>query len=84
MIIVKKKLYFFYIFSTSVYCFYVGRFVGGMAVGALSVAVPPYVAELAQPSVRANLAHCSQLQLTAGILAGYFAGELIILMRDFE
>ncbi|XP_077283533.1 facilitated trehalose transporter Tret1-like [Arctopsyche grandis] len=60
--------------STSVYCFYVGRFVGGVAVGAISVAVPPYVVEMAHPTARDAVGNFYQIQLTSGILFGFLAG----------
>lgn len=62
-------------FSTSVYCFYVGRFVGGVAVGAISVAVPPYVVEMAHPTARDAVGNFYQIQLTSGILFGFLAGK---------
>lgn len=60
--------------SDSVWELYVGRLVAGLAVGATSVAAPLYVTEVSETSVRGALGSLFQLQVTAGILAGYAAG----------
>lgn len=53
---------------------FVGRFIGGIAIGAVSVATPMYIAELAESSIRGALGTLFQLQLTIGVLFGYLAG----------
>ncbi|GBP28758.1 Facilitated trehalose transporter Tret1 [Eumeta japonica] len=60
--------------SPNVYGIYVGRFVGGVALGALSVAVPPYVADIAEPQLLQSLANFYHVQLAAGVLFGYIVG----------
>ncbi|XP_069693151.1 facilitated trehalose transporter Tret1-like [Periplaneta americana] len=61
-------------FSGSVAQLFVGRFLGGFAVGAVSVAAPTYIAELAESSIRGALGTLFQLQITIGVLFGYLAG----------
>ncbi|PSN50532.1 hypothetical protein C0J52_03509 [Blattella germanica] len=61
-------------FSSSVIELYLGRIIGGIAVGAISVATPTYIAELAENSIRGALGTLFQLQITVGILVGYLAG----------
>ncbi|KAL0948001.1 hypothetical protein HGRIS_010623 [Hohenbuehelia grisea] len=48
-----------------------GRFVGGLGVGALSAAVPMYQAEMAPPQIRGSLTATYQLFITFGILTAY-------------
>ena len=67
-------------FSGSVYELYMGRLLGGIAVGAISVAAPTYTAEIAESSIRGALGTLFQLQITLGILFGYIAG----LVGDFR
>ena len=67
-------------FSGSVCELYVGRVLGGIAVGAISVAAPTYIAELAESSIRGALGTLFQLQITVGILFGYVAG----LVEDYR
>ncbi|KAK0471387.1 general substrate transporter [Armillaria novae-zelandiae] len=58
--------------STSVWQqFAVGRLVSGLAVGALSAAVPMYQAETAPPQIRGSLTATYQLFITFGILVAY-------------
>jgi len=61
-------------FGGSVAELFVARFIGGIAIGAMSVAVPMYIAEMAESSIRGALGTLFQLQLTMGILFGYVAG----------
>ncbi|KAF7970911.1 hypothetical protein HWV62_22608 [Athelia sp. TMB] len=51
--------------------FAVGRFVSGLAVGALSAAVPMYQAEAAPAALRGTLTATYQLFITLGILVAY-------------
>ena len=51
--------------------FAVGRFVSGLAVGALSAAVPMYQAEAAPAPLRGTLTATYQLFITLGILVAY-------------
>ena len=56
----------------SIACFYVGRFVAGLGVGALSMLVPMFNAELAPPGIRGSLVALQQLAITFGILISYW------------
>lgn len=51
---------------------YGGRFVTGMGVGSLSMAVPLYNAELAPPEVRGSLVALQQLAITFGIMVSFW------------
>ncbi|XP_050681830.1 facilitated trehalose transporter Tret1-like isoform X2 [Leptidea sinapis] len=60
--------------SPNVYGLYVGRFVGGLAVGAFSVAIPPYVEDIAEDNLRPALANFYHVHFACGILFGYIIG----------
>jgi sugar porter (SP) family MFS transporter len=47
------------------------RFMGGIAVGGVSVLSPMYVAEVSPPALRGRMGAAYQLSITAGILASY-------------
>lgn len=51
-----------------------GRFVTGIGVGAFSMLVPLYNAELAPPEVRGALVAIQQLAITFGIMVSYWIG----------
>ena len=51
-----------------------GRFIAGLGVGALSMLVPMYNAELAPPGIRGSLVALQQLAITFGILVAYWIG----------
>lgn len=51
------------------------RFLAGLVIGAYCVAIPMYVAELAEPKIRGTLGSLFQLQITAGILFEYIVGR---------
>ncbi|RMX91297.1 hypothetical protein D0867_15022, partial [Hortaea werneckii] len=51
-----------------------GRFVTGLGVGAFSMLVPLYNAELAPPEVRGALVALQQLAITFGIMVSYWIG----------
>jgi SP family arabinose:H+ symporter-like MFS transporter len=52
--------------------FLLGRFLGGVAVGGVSVLSPMYVAEVSPPASRGRMGAMYQLSITAGILISYF------------
>lgn len=52
--------------------FLLGRFMGGLSVGGISVLSPMYVAEVSPPAVRGRMGAMYQLSITAGILISYF------------
>jgi SP family arabinose:H+ symporter-like MFS transporter len=49
-----------------------GRFLGGLAVGGVSILSPMYVAEVSPPASRGRMGAMYQLSITAGILISYF------------
>jgi len=55
----------------SVAVFYLFRFIGGMGVGAASMASPLYIAEVAPARVRGTLVALNQLTIITGILMSY-------------
>ena len=58
-------------FATSQFVFISFRVLGGLAVGAVSVLSPMYVAEVAPPKIRGTLITAYQLAITMGILISY-------------
>jgi SP family facilitated glucose transporter-like MFS transporter 8 len=63
-------------FGSSVAELFAGRFIAGVSIGAVSVTVPMYIAELAESSIRGALGTLFQLQMTLGILFGYVVGTV--------
>ncbi|KGB80086.3 hypothetical protein I307_05842 [Cryptococcus deuterogattii 99/473] len=55
-------------------CIYAGRWFTGMGVGALSMLVPMFNAELAPPGIRGSLVALQQLAITFGIMISYWIG----------
>ncbi|BEJ16987.1 hypothetical protein CspHIS471_0603880 [Cutaneotrichosporon sp. HIS471] len=53
--------------NSQIGCIYAGRWFAGMAVGALSMLVPMFNAELAPPGIRGSLVALQQLAITFGI-----------------
>ena len=56
--------------------FMVGRLVIGIALGAISLAVPLYIAETAPPHLRGRLVSINQLAITVGILLSYLLSHV--------
>jgi sugar porter (SP) family MFS transporter len=63
--------------APSVEVLFVGRLVVGIAVGAICVASPVYIAEIAPKARRGGLICIFQLMITVGILAGFLANQAI-------
>ncbi len=53
------------------YSFSVWRFIGGLGVGASSIAVPAYISEIAPPAIRGRLVALYQFQIVFGILVAF-------------
>ncbi|KEP47671.1 putative MFS sugar transporter [Rhizoctonia solani 123E] len=51
---------------------FVGRFITGLGVGSLSMAVPLYNAELAPPEVRGSLVAMQQMSIVTGIMVSFW------------
>ncbi|KIR26193.1 galactose transporter [Cryptococcus deuterogattii 99/473] len=60
--------------NSNVACIYAGRWFAGMGVGALSMLVPMFNAELAPPGIRGSLVALQQLAITSGIMISYWIG----------
>ncbi|CAH0720990.1 unnamed protein product, partial [Brenthis ino] len=60
--------------SPSVYGLYVGRFVGGIAVGAFSVGIPPYVEDIAEKHLLPSLVTFYHVHFACGVLFAYIIG----------
>ena len=57
--------------------FLVARFVGGLAVGAVSLVSPTYIAEVAPAEVRGRLGALYQMSIVTGILVSYCINYLL-------
>ncbi|KAF8983306.1 general substrate transporter [Cyathus striatus] len=53
---------------------FLGRAIGGVGVGALSMLAPLYMAEIAPPEVRGSLLALEQLSIVLGVVLGFWAG----------
>jgi sugar porter (SP) family MFS transporter len=63
--------------APSVEVLFVGRVIVGVAVGAISVVSPVYIAEIAPRARRGGLICIFQLMITVGILAGFLVNQAI-------
>lgn len=69
-------------FATSPYLFSFARFIGGLGVGASSVAVPVYISEITSAHNRGKLVALFQFNLVLGILIAYLSNYWIGLTFD--
>lgn len=63
--------------ATDWYLFLFFRFIGGLGVGASSVAAPMYISEISPPKSRGRLVALFQFNVVFGILIAYFSNYLI-------
>ena len=63
--------------APEIYSLMLFRFIGGLGVGASSVAAPVYIAEIAPPASRGRLTAIFQFNLVIGILIAYVSNYLI-------
>jgi sugar porter (SP) family MFS transporter len=63
--------------ATSFSGFVTARFLGGLAVGAVSLLSPMYVAEVSPPSIRGRMGTLYQMSIIAGILVSYSINYLL-------
>jgi len=64
-------------FATDPYLFSFFRFVGGLGVGASSVAAPIYISEISSPENRGKLGALYQFNLVLGILIAFISNYLL-------
>ncbi|XP_044742932.1 facilitated trehalose transporter Tret1-like [Chrysoperla carnea] len=64
-------------YSTSFNVLFIGRALAGVCIGAISVAAPLYVSEIAEPRLRGTLGSLFQLQITLGVLFEYVIGAML-------
>ena len=63
--------------ATNVYSLMVARLIGGLGVGAATVAAPMYIAEIAPPQYRGRLAGMFQFNIVLGILVAFMSNALL-------
>ncbi len=63
--------------ATDVYTFSVARFIGGLGVGASTVAAPLYISEISPPGRRGRLAGMFQFNIVFGILVAFLSNALL-------
>src|SRR4051794_21683883 len=63
--------------ATDVYTFIIARFIGGLGIGASTVAAPLYIAEIAPPAWRGRLAGMFQFNIVFGILIAFVSNALL-------
>lgn len=51
-----------------------GRTIGGVGIGALSMLSPLYMAEISPPEVRGSLMALEQLAIVLGVVVGFWTG----------
>lgn len=68
--------------APEVHSFMVFRFLGGIGVGASSVAAPMYISEIAPPDKRGRLASLFQFNIVSGILIAYLSNYLLAQVGD--
>lgn len=64
--------------SNHISLFIMARFIGGIAVGATSVASPTYISEIAPASHRGKLIVTFQLAIVTGILVAFFTDYMLL------
>ncbi|MCP5396046.1 MAG: sugar porter family MFS transporter [Sphingomonadaceae bacterium] len=64
-------------FAQDPYTFMLARFIGGLGVGASSVAAPAYIAEIAPREQRGRLVALFQTMIVTGILVAFFSNYLL-------
>lgn len=63
--------------ATDVYTFSLARFIGGLGVGASTVAAPLYISEISPPGSRGRLAGMFQFNIVFGILVAFLSNALL-------
>ncbi|XP_075238441.1 facilitated trehalose transporter Tret1-like [Lycorma delicatula] len=65
------------IVANAVWMLYLGRFLTGVAVGLIFMAIPLYIAEIAEDDLRGALCSLNELFLAAGFVTAYAAGPYL-------
>jgi MFS transporter, SP family, arabinose:H+ symporter len=63
--------------ATSLWMFIIFRFIGGLAVGASSVAGPMYISEISPAKIRGRMTALFQFNVISGILIAYISNYLL-------
>lgn len=63
-------------FASEIYIMYIGRFIAGLSIGLLSMAVPLYQSELADPAIRGRLVSLQQWAITIGIALSFWTNYI--------
>lgn len=69
-------------FAPEAYSFSIFRFIGGIGVGASSVAAPVYISEISTPQTRGRLTAMYQFNIVFGILVAFISNYLIGILFD--
>lgn len=69
-------------FAPEAYTFSIFRFIGGIGVGASSVAAPVYISEISTPQTRGRLTAMYQFNIVFGILVAFISNYLIGILFD--
>ncbi len=64
-------------FATDPWFFAMARFLGGLAIGASTIAAPAYISEIAPPDKRGRLVALYQLNIVLGILLAFLSNFLL-------
>ncbi|KAK7057875.1 MFS domain-containing protein [Favolaschia claudopus] len=64
----------FQCFATNLPHLFIGRAVGGIGVGALSMLSPLYISEISPPEVRGSLIALEQFSIVLGVVVGFWIG----------
>ncbi|KAF7322698.1 MFS domain-containing protein [Mycena chlorophos] len=64
----------FQTFAGSLTALFIGRAVGGIGVGALSMLSPLYISEISPPEVRGSLIALEQFSIVLGVVVGFWIG----------
>lgn len=65
------------LFAQSFFILYLGRLISGMGFGACIIAVPIYISEISETSLRGTLGSYTQIMISMGVLVAYFIGSLL-------
>lgn len=71
-------------FATNMPTLLAGRLLGGFGVGAVLVAGPMYIAEIAPPALRGRMVTLNQLFIVFGIALAFISNWLIVSLRDLD